>query len=105
MLSGPLDTNQAWLKAPPVTSIDRFYAFTHTADEQHAGHLVSFEAMKLPGAPVSVDGAAAPYGNSHRLKSSAATTNGHGSTAPGGASPKVGAAYAYAPVWKTLFGR
>lgn len=106
MLSGPLDTNQAWLTAPSVSPIDRFYAFTHTADDQHAGHLASFEAMKLVGAPTTVDGAAAPYGGSHRLRSSAATANGHGSTAPGGASPKVaGGAYAYAPVWKTMFGR
>lgn len=106
MLSGPLDSNQAWLTAPSLTPLDRFYAFTHTGDDQHAGHLASFEAMKLLGAPVTVDGAAPPYGGSHRLRSSAATTNGHGATAPGGSSPKAaGGAYVYAPVWATMFGR
>jgi hypothetical protein len=39
MLSGPLDTDQAWLTGVPVTSIDRFWGCTHTGDEQHAGHL------------------------------------------------------------------
>ncbi len=105
MLSGPLDSGQAWLKVKPVTPIDRFYGFTHAADAQHAGHLVSFADMMLPGAPASVDGAAAPYGNSHRLQSSATVTDGHGSTTPSGASPKVAGAYVYAPVWATMFGR
>ena len=105
MLSGPLDSNQAWLKAPPVTPINRFYGFTHTTDPQHPGHLVSFEDMMLPGAATSVDGAVAPYGGSHRLQTSLATTDGHGSTTPGGASPKVAGAYVYAPVWATMFGR
>jgi len=105
MLSGPLDSGQAWLKAPSVTPLDRFYGFTHAADPQHAGHLVSFQDLNVPGAPTSVDGASAPYGNSHRLQSSATVTDGHGSTTPGGASPKVAGAYVYAPVWATMFGR
>jgi hypothetical protein len=105
MLSGPLDSGQAWLKVPPVTPLDRFYGFTHAADPQHAGHLVSFQDMNLAGAPASVDGAAAPYGGSHRLQSSAAVANGHGSTTPGGSSPKAAGAYVYAPVWTTMFGR
>ncbi len=105
MLSGPLDTNQAWLKQTPLTALDRFYGFTHTADSQHSGHLGAFEAMKLPGAVTSVDGATPPFGSSHRLKTSAATSNGHGSTMPGGASPKTGSgAYVFLPVWKYLFG-
>lgn len=105
MLSGPLDSNQAWLSKPTLTPIDRFYAFSHTGDEQHAGHLVSFGAMGLVGEPTSVDGAAAPYGGSHRLITSAATGDGHGSTQAGGSSPKDGAdAYVFLPVWQTLYG-
>ncbi len=82
-----------------------FHGFTHAADPQHAGHLASFQDLNVPGAPTSVDGASAPYGNSHRLQSSATVTDGHGSTTPGGASPKVAGAYVYAPVWATMFGR
>ena len=104
MLSGPLDTNQAWLALPSITPAAKIFGFTHTADDQHAGHLAAFQTMGLPGAVTTVDGATAPYGGSHRLRTSAATTNGHGSTAPGGASPKTGANYVFAPVWTTMFG-
>lgn len=104
MLSGPLDSGQAWLKQPPLTAIDRFYGFTHTADDQHAGHLVSFADMMLPGEPVLVDGAQPPYEDSHRLQSSAPTGDGHGSTQAGGSSPKDGDDYVFMPVWRTMYG-
>lgn len=104
MLSGPLDSNQAWLKVPPVTPIDRFYGFTHTDDDQHPGHLKSFGDMMLPGEPAMVDGAEPPYGDSHRLVSSAQTDNGHNSTQAGGSSPKEGDAYVFLPVWQTMYG-
>jgi len=103
-LSGPLDTKQAWLAKTPLTALDRFYGFTHTADSQHPGHLEAFATLKFPGAVTSVDGAMPPYGNSHRLKTSAATTNGHSSTQPGSASPKSGGVYVFMPVWKYLYG-
>lgn len=110
MLSGPLDTNQAWLGLPSLTPSDRIFGFTHTLDTQHAGHLAAFETMKLPGVPTTVDGVAAPYGGTHRLMTSAmpnpnTAAGGHGSTAPGNASPKAGSTYVFAPVWATLFGR
>ena len=88
-----------------LLATEGFHGFTHAADPQHAGHLVSFQDLNVPGAPTSVDGASAPYGNSHRLQSSARVTDGHGSTTPGGTSPKVAGAYVYAPVWATMFGR
>ena len=104
-LSGPLDSNQAWLKKPPMTPRDRFYAFSHTADTQHPGHLTSFEDMGLPGMPVSIDNTPAPYSASHRLITSAPTTDGHGSTQAGGASPKdTSGAYVFLPVWQTMYG-
>jgi hypothetical protein len=78
-LSGPLDTKQAWLSKTPLTPVDGFYGFTHTADDQHPGHLEAFAALKFPGAVVSVDGAMPPYSSSHRLKTSAPTSNGHSS--------------------------
>ncbi len=103
-LSGPLDTKQAWLSKTPITPLDRFYGFTHTADDQHAGHLEAFAALKFPGAVVSIDGAMPPYTGSHRLKTSAPTSNGHSSTQPGGASPKSGGSYTFLPAWKYLYG-
>lgn len=104
MLSGPLDSNQAWLESAPITPIDRFWGFTHTADDQHAGHLVAFETMGLVGAPTTIDGGTPPYGDSHRLTTSAATSNGHGSTQAGGASPKDGTgAYVFQPAWQQMY--
>ena len=49
MLSGPLDSNQPWLTESSVTSLDKLWAFSHTADSQHSGHLKTFEALKLVG--------------------------------------------------------
>jgi hypothetical protein len=103
-LSGPLDSGQAWLKKTPITPRDRFYAFTHTADPQHPGHLTSFADMGLPGTPTSVDGANAPYAGSHQLMTSAPTNDGHGSTQAGGSSPKdANGAYTFLPVWQTMY--
>jgi hypothetical protein len=103
-LSGPLDTNQAWLSWTSATPAERYYGFTHTADPQHSGHLAAFQTMGLPGAITTVDGAAPPYGNSHRLRTSATTTDGHGSTQAGGVSPKNGNLYVFAPVWQYAYG-
>ncbi len=104
MLSGPLDTNQAWLSESPLTPIPRFYGFSHTGDSQHPGHLAAFEALSLPGTVTSVDGASAPYADSHRLVSSAQSGDGHSATQAGGSSPKVGDDYVYLPVWRALYG-
>jgi hypothetical protein len=103
MLSGPLDTGQAWLESTKVTPRDRFWAFSHTADGQHSGHLEAFEALGLPGVPTLVDDADAPYGGSHRLITSAATSDGHGSTQAGGSSPRAADEYVFEPVWRQLY--
>jgi hypothetical protein len=103
-LSGPLDSGQAWLSKPKITPIDRFFGFTHTGDSQHAGHLKSFEAMGIPGEPISVDGEMPPYNESHRLVSSAPTDDGHGSTQAGGKSPKdADGNFVFMPVWKYMY--
>ncbi len=105
MLSGPLDSDQAWLKGQPMTEVDRFYGFTHTDDNQHPGHLAAFADMNLLGEPTIVDGAEPPYGDSHRLVSEAMTNNGHGAVQAGGSSPKDGDDnYLYMPVWEALYG-
>jgi hypothetical protein len=103
MLSGPLDTDQAWLKKTPLTPIERFFGFTHTADGQHAGHLAAFATMGLVGKPTSVDGATPPYGGTHRLETSAPTSDGHSSLQAGGVSPKMGTEYVFKPVWSYLY--
>jgi hypothetical protein len=103
MLSGPLDTDQPWLKKTPITPLARFFGFTHTADPQHPGHLAAFASLGLTGTPTSVDGAMAPYGGTHRLITSATTTDGHSSVQAGGSSPKVGLDYVFKPTWKYLY--
>jgi hypothetical protein len=103
MLSGPLDTDQAWLKKTPLTPIERFFGFSHTADPQHPGHLAAFESLGLPGKSTTVDGAMPPYGGTHRLETSAATSDGHSSVQAGGTSPKMGTDYVFAPVWNYLY--
>lgn len=103
MLSGPLDTDQAWLKKAPITPIARFYGFTHTDDPQHPGHLAAFESLGLAGKPTSVDGAMPPFGGTHRLESSAPTSDGHSSLQAGGSSPKAGNEYVFKPVWSYLY--
>jgi len=102
MLSGPLDSGQAWLAKSPLTPIDAYFGFTAVSDEQHEGHLAAFEALGLPGAPTSVDGAAPPYGGSHRLLSSA-PGNSHGATQAGGGSPEVDGDWLYRPVWEHMY--
>jgi len=60
--------------------------------------------MGIVGMPVSVDSSSAPYENSHRLITSAATMDGHGSTQAGGVSPKdANGAYVFLPVWQTMY--
>jgi hypothetical protein len=83
MLAGPYDVGQAWLSGTPATPPERFFGFTHTGDGQHQGHLAALEALGLPGIPTSVDGAAPPYGGSHRLTSSANVGDAHGSVTSG----------------------
>jgi hypothetical protein len=65
-----------WFSEVPATSIDRFYALTGVKDPQHVQHLVAFERLHYLGAVTEVDGAAAPYDDSHRLQS---TSGAHSS--------------------------
>lgn len=104
MLSGPLDSGQAWLEGDSTTPIDRFYAFTHTDDGQHEGHLQSFEVMGLLGEPVNVDETSPPYDDSHRLVTSAASADGHSSTQAGSTSAQADGQWVFLPVWETMYG-
>ncbi len=105
MLSGPLDSNQAWLSVPPLTPLDRFWGFTHTGDPQHPGHLAAFATMLVPGGPRSIDDAGVPWGGSQRLVTSAVTTDPHGSTQLGGSSPRFpDGGYRYRAAWELMYG-
>ncbi len=105
MLSGPLDTGQAWLTRVGLTPADAFWGLTHTADPQHSGHVAAFASLRLPGVLTSLDTAMAPYGGSHRISSSAMTTDGHGSTQAGGVSPRDATGrYLFEPAWRTMYG-
>ncbi|MDX2015734.1 MAG: hypothetical protein SFW67_36405 [Myxococcaceae bacterium] len=104
MLSGPLDSNQAWLAGPSLTPRDAFWGFTHQRDPQHPGHLAAFTALQVPGSAVNVDVTPPPYGSSHRLFSNADAGDPHGSTQAGGSSPRLPDGGArFAPVWEALY--
>jgi len=103
MLSGPLDTGQAWLESTPATPREHFWGFSHTADDQHAGHLEAFETLAVPGAPTFVEQADPPFGGSHRLITSSATSDGHGSTQAGGSSPRTANEYMFEQAWRQLY--
>jgi hypothetical protein len=80
-----------------MTPIERFFGFTHTADEQHAGHLAAFTTLGMVGVPATVDSTEPPYGNSQRLVSSRATGNGHGAVSDGNITD-------YHQVWRYTYG-
>jgi hypothetical protein len=108
MLSGPSDNiagvPAAWTRRTPLTPIEKFVGFSHTADVQLPDHLRDTEAMGLLGAPTSVDGAAPPYGGSLRLTTSAASTDGHSSTKAGGTSPLAAdGTFVFDPVWRFAY--
>jgi hypothetical protein len=104
MLAGPYDRDQAWLSAPSVTPLERFFAFSHTTDAQFEGFVRTWATMGLPGPPTSVDGAAPPYGGSHQLTSAAPTDHAHSSVAVGNSTPRdADGALLYLPVWRYLY--
>jgi hypothetical protein len=76
----------------------------HTADQQLPDHLRDFEAMGQIGAPTNVDGAQAPFAGSHRLTTSAESTDGHSSTKAGTSSPlNPDGTFEFDPVWRFLY--
>lgn len=105
MLSGPLDSGQAWLTRTGMSAPEKFWGFSHTADSQHMGHLAAFASLMVPGRPTSVDTGASPWAGTHRLITSAMTTDGHGSTQAGGSSPRDAMGrYRFEPVWRLMYG-
>ena len=98
--SGPAgDPSEA--KSTPLTA---WYAFAHTEDPSYAPIVGSWDDFGIPGAPTSIDGASPPYGDSHRLITSEATTYPHCSVAVHSSSPIVGNQYVFEPAWRYLYG-
>lgn len=108
MLSGPLDTGQAWLTMSSITPADRQWGFTHSVDVQHAGHLAAFGALMLPGAPQRIESGAPPWSDSHRLFTSIDAGNSdqsHSSTQAGGGSPRASdGGYRFGDAWDLMYG-
>jgi hypothetical protein len=107
MLSGPLDSNQAWLTLPPLTPATNQWGFTHSVDPQHMGHLDAFTALQLPGAPQRIETGTAPWSGSHRLFTSidaGTPTASHSSTEAGNNSPKFpDGGYRFGAVWNVMY--
>ena len=105
LLSGPLDTGQAWLTQPTVTAPDLLWGFSHTRDGQHNGHLQAFEVLQLPGAPTRIEDAGAPWGGSQRLITSVDAGNADQSHSATQAGPRTAdGGYVFAPVWEAMYG-
>lgn len=108
MLSGPLDTGQAWLAQASVTPPERQWGFTHAVDPQHAGHLGAFTALQLPGTPQRLEAGSAPWGGSHRLFTALDAGNGdqsHSSTQAGSTSPRApDGGYRFGDAWDLMYG-
>jgi hypothetical protein len=105
MLSGPLDSNQAWLTMSSITPVDRLWGFTHSVDSQHAGHLAAFTALMLPGTPQRIENGTPPWNDSHRLFTSIDAGNSdqsHSSTQAGPRAPDGG--YRYGDAWDLMYG-
>lgn len=122
MISGPADTGSVagspaeWLSLPNVTPTSRQYGFTHTDDaivsQSRARANWAVIGLGASGAPVSVDGNAAPFAGSHQLLTSAAPANdpartniqsAHGAPVADFFTPLTAAGDPlFAPVWDYL---
>lgn len=113
MFGSPKDTSSffnapaAWQSDPHVTPADRYYGFNHQQDSQ-AITLRNWAALGLGalGAPVSVDGAAPPYGGSHQLTTNAVPSSAgeyHGSVVVDRNTPLAAdGTPLFAPVWSRM---
>ena len=88
----------------PATPISAFYGLSHTDDEQHAGHLMSWSRAGMVGSPTSIDGSAAPYGDARQLITSVGNDYPHCSVVVHGSSPREGESYVFEPAWRYLYG-
>ena len=88
----------------PATPIDAFYGFSHTQDEQHPGHLSSWDSAGLLGTPTDIDGAEPPFADARQLITSAMSDYPHCSVAVHNSSPMDGEDFVFDPAWRHLYG-
>ncbi|HMJ15370.1 MAG TPA: hypothetical protein VK524_28335, partial [Polyangiaceae bacterium] len=92
-------------KATKATPLSVWYGFVHTADPAYSAIVTSFQSYGLLGQLTSIDDAAPPYADSHRLESSEESSYPHGSTVAHSSSPKDAAdKYVFEPAWRYLYG-
>lgn len=96
----------AWTLDPLATPLERLYGFVHTDDPIVTGATASWENLMIPGTLTSVDGGVPPFGDSHRLQTSAAPPDGnaHGAPVVDPSTPFDGDQPAYRDVWCVLIG-
>ncbi len=87
-----------------MTPLSEWYAFTHTEDPAYDAIAGAIDNWELPGEPTSIDGATPPYGDSHRLITSATSNYPHGSTCAHSSSPMNGDVYVFEAAWRYLYG-
>ncbi len=86
------------------TPIDAFYALSHSDDEQHAGHLSSWDQAGLLGAPTVIEEGGPPFGDSHRLIASTPNGYPHCSVVVHGESPVQDDEFVFDPAWRYMYG-
>jgi hypothetical protein len=102
-----------WIRGPFKTPKGRIFGFDHTKEQGHGGQLAVWAALKLPGSVVSVDGAVAPFGRSHRLTTTreprcapdgvCSPGEYHSSTVIDSVTPRSSPGVpAYGPVWRYM---
>lgn len=90
---------------PKMTPLSEWYAFTHTEDPAYDAITSAIANFEVPGDPTSIDGASAPFGESHRLITSAQSSYPHGSTCAHSSSPKDSDdRYLFDTAWRYLYG-
>lgn len=104
----------SWFARTGATEAGRQYGFAHLQDDlvpyAQLVPIWSVLGLQAYGAPTSVDGSAAPYGNSHQLTTAAAPNYGggslfplHGATVVDAATPLSGTGTPlFEPVWVSL---
>jgi hypothetical protein len=90
---------------PKLTPLSEWYAFAHTGDPAYDAIVNGWASFGLLGDPTSIDGSSAPFGDSHRLITSEASTYPHCSVAVHSSSPTDnGGAFLFEPCWRYLYG-
>jgi hypothetical protein len=96
-----------WVGPPGATPASAYYGFAHTADGFYPKIVVDWTALGQDafGAHTLVDSSSSPFGGSHDLITSVASTFPHGSVVVDTASPlDPTGAPVFAPVWRYMLG-